>query len=305
MSRVAVGVWLCLGLGLGLAACSAFDSPQRRATIVVPPPATPQPEPSALQLQRPNLSHIHALAVKDGGRHIVIATHHGLEITGLEVGGRGVLPQPLAASALKGDVLEIFYTGPTTLLAGGHNLGVQRSVDDGQSWAPVAAEVTGLDVHGLAADPANPCRMYLYAVGKGVLVSSDCGGHWSHLPGYADNRYLTGLAVTADGTLLAGTPDLGVAASTDHGSSFVSVRRGTGQVYSLAASASSADVVIVGAENGIFLTRDGGKSWNVGETNVAVTGVAIDPADPQRFYAGGADGSLSVSSDAGATWHPL
>jgi photosystem II stability/assembly factor-like uncharacterized protein len=73
-------------------------------------------------------------------------------------------------------------------------------------------------------------------------------------------------------------------------------------VYALAASATSADVVVAATAAGILLTQSGGKDWAVGQTTVPVTGIAIDPAGRQRFYAGGADGSLFTSGDSGATW---
>jgi photosystem II stability/assembly factor-like uncharacterized protein len=279
-----------------LAACGSSST---GGTIVVPPPASPQPEPSALS-QQPNVNHIHALAGRAGSSRLLVATHKGISIA-----SPGASPAPLGGSAPKGDVLQVLYSADGTAYASGHNLGVLVSHDDGGSWAVTAPEVAGLDVHGLALDPTSRGRLYAYAVGKGILVSSDAGLHWQHKPGYADTHYLTGLTVTADGTLLAGTPDLGIAASTDHGSNFVSVRAGTGQVYGLSASQVSADVVIAATGNGIFLTADGGKNWDVGQTAVVVTGVGTDLGNPKRFFAGGSDGSIYTSTDGGVSWSPL
>jgi hypothetical protein len=278
-----------------LAGCST--STPSGGPIVVPPPASAQAEPSPLAQPRINLNHIHAIATRDGGKRLLLATHTGVR----QAMPGGASPLPVGQATIGGDVLSLFYAGPV-LYAGGHGVGVKLSRDDGAPWSDASPEMAGADVHGLAADPSHPGRIYAYAVGKGLMVSEDAGAHWTHRPGEADKNYITGLTVTADGTLLAGTPGRGVAASTDHGATYIVVRTGTGPVYSMASSATDAGVVLVAAEQGIFLTGDGGKTWNAGGTNVAVTGVAIDAADSHRFFAGGSDGSIAASGDAGISW---
>ena len=275
-----------------------MGSSQGSGTIVVPPPASPQAEPSGLSQRQPNLKHIHAVATRDGGHHLILGTH-----TGVATARPGSAPQPLGAGP-KGDVLEVAYGGESTFYAAGHNLGVWVTRDDGASWAVVSPDVAGLDVHGLAVDPRQRANLYAYAVGKGLLASTDGGAHWSHRAGFADTNYLTGLTATGDGTLLAGSPALGILASPDHGAGFVPVRNATGQVYSLASAADSGDVVLVAAQTGIFLTPNGGKDWSVGDPNIAITAVAVDPGNSRRMYAGTAEGTLSTSTDGGQTWAP-
>ncbi len=199
-------------------------------------------------------------------------------------------------------MLQVVYGGGSTFLAAGHLIGVWISRDDGATWAVASSDVAGLDVHGLAVDPRTHTDVYAYSVGKGMLVSNDGGAHWAHHPGFADKNYLTGLTVTGDGTLLAGSPELGILASPDHGANFVPVRNATGSVYSLASAAGNGDVVLVAAQTGLFLTQDGGKNWSVGDPSVAVTGVAVDPADSRHLYAGTAEGTLSTSTDGGGSW---
>lgn len=270
-------------------------------SIVVPPPATPTAEPTPLNQGAININHVHALATRDGGKRLMVAGHHGVLVA-----ARGnASPQPVGAATLGGDVLSLFYAPDHTLFAAGHNLGVKVSHDDGSTWADVSPDIKGADVHGLALDPTHPGQLYAYAVGRGLLVSTDSGGHWTHRAGAADANYVTSLAVTADGTLLAGTPAQGVSASTDQGSTFFTIRDKTGPVYAMAASPTDPNIVLVAAEGGIYLTGDGGKTWNFGATDVAVTGVAIDANDSHRFYAGAADGTVAVSTDAGIAFRPF
>ncbi|MDQ6748635.1 MAG: hypothetical protein M3010_11105 [Candidatus Dormibacteraeota bacterium] len=292
--------WLVLLLtSILVTACGA--SAQQGGSIVVPPPAPPRSEPTPLSQASINVNHIHALASRDGGKRLLVATHRGVFSATRGAGS----PQPMGGAGLTGDILSLAYAPGGALFAAGHNIGLKVSHDDGTTWAEASDDLRGADVHGLAVDPSHPGQMYAYAVGKGLLVSGDSGAHWAHRAGQADSRYITGLAVTADGTLLAGTPGLGVAASTDNGVTYVTVRDKTGPVYSIAASLTDANVVLVAAEGGIYLTGDGGKTWNVGEPNVAVTGVAIDPSDGHRFYAGGSDGTVAVSTDAGISFRPF
>jgi hypothetical protein len=288
---------LCVGV---LAGCSMFGASKPTGTIVVPPPSSPQPDPSGLAQQQPNTKHIHSLATRGGPSPLLIGTHFG--ISEAKPGGSS---SPLGGSAPKGDVLQLAYAPDGTAYASGHAFGVQVSHDDGVTWAVISPDVASLDVHGFAIDPTNPRTMYAYAVGRGLLASSDAGAHWEHKAGYADSHYLTGLAVTADGTLLAGSPDLGIAASTDKGSNFASVQSATGAVYSISASPTSADTVVAATEFGIFLTSNGGKDWDIGQTALVLTGISIDPKDAKRFYAGGVDGSLFTTTDAGANWQAL
>jgi len=290
---------LAVGLCLVFAACGS-PSTTAGGPIVVPPPPSAQAEPSPLSQPRINLNHIHAIAPSPDGRRLLLGAHTGIR---LAVPG-GASSSPVGEAALKGDVLSL-VSSSGALYAAGHNIGIKVSRDDGASWADVSADLAGADVHGLAADPTGPGRLYAYAVGRGLMVSDDGGAHWTHRVGEADSNYVTGMTVTADGTLLVGTPGRGVAASTDHGATYVVVRTGTGPVYSIASSPSDAGVVLVAAEAGIFLTGDGGKTWNAGATNVAVTGVVIAAADSHRFYAGAADGTIAISTDAGISWKPF
>ena len=283
---------------LALSACGPLGASPTGGTIVVPPPASPLAEPSPLNQGQPNLNHIHAVATSDGGRHLLLGTHRGLAWA-----SPGTSPQPLVPGP-KGDVLQLAYGGDSTFYAAGHNLGVWISRDAGVTWGVVSPDVAGLDVHGLAVDPRQPASVFAYAVGKGLLVSSDGGAHWSHRRGFADQNYLTGLTVTGDGTLLAGSPVLGILASPDHGAGFLPVRNATGQVYSLASAADNGDVVLVAAQTGLFLTPNGGKDWSVGDPNVAITGVAVNPVDSRQMFAGSAEGVLSISRDGGQTWAP-
>jgi photosystem II stability/assembly factor-like uncharacterized protein len=64
------------------------------------------------------------------------------------------------------------------------------------------------------------------------------------------------------------------------------------------------DVWFLGCGNGVFRTRDGGRSWRVttGWEITDVQDVAVDPHVPGRVYAGSAYGVWRTGDD-GETWH--
>ncbi|HET9795535.1 MAG TPA: hypothetical protein VFS34_13865 [Thermoanaerobaculia bacterium] len=107
----------------------------------------------------------------------------------------------------------------------------------------------------------------------------------------------------------------GVQKSTDMGLHWAPANTGLGNttVNLLAASPAASGRVVVGTQNGIWLTTNGGESWSA--TNVIgkpgdfegpdVRAVAFSPSDATRVYAA-QDGSAGVwrSTDSGAHWTP-
>ncbi|MHB8508046.1 MAG: WD40/YVTN/BNR-like repeat-containing protein [Candidatus Dormibacteria bacterium] len=276
-----------------LAGCTSTAS---QGTIVVPGAAAPGSEPSGSVAGQASTHHIHSLLLM--GQGVIVATHTGVEV---RLPGS---PSPRPSSGVSGDVLQL-AAGPGGLVyAAGHNLGVLVSRDQGASFASVSPDVAGFDVHGLASDPRDRHHLVAYAVGHGLLRSDDAGAHWAHeVSPDADRKdiYLTGLVITADGTLLAGSPQAGVTAMNKD-NSFVPVYQGSGRVYSIAAAATDANIVVVVGERGLFITANGGKTWSSGQPSEALTGIAVDPTDATHFLAGSVDGNVFTSGDSGSTW---
>ena len=62
------------------------------------------------------------------------------------------------------------------------------------------------------------------------------------------------------------------------------------------------DTWYVASSNGLFITRDGGRTWTQGLPDpVNKNAIAIDPFDPNQLYVG-AGRSIYISSDRGRTW---
>lgn len=142
----------------------------------------------------------------------------------------------------------------------GHNV-FFVSTDSGKTWQPQRHNLPDLDLHGFAASPSDPNRLYTYAVGiGGLFTSGDGGATWEARalpPGMAMG--MLPLAVAPDDPL--------------------SVYAATG--------------------NQVVESRDGGKTWQ-GQSGPpsAVSAIAAAPVNPGVLYAGTADGLWKRASDS-------
>ena len=218
---------------------------------------------------------------------------------------------------------------PGTLLAGTRGGGIWRSVDAGLNWqSQQGSEARTIRAFAFLNGAA------LAASDEGVLRSRD-GGPWSSA-GLSQVR-ISALAVmpassaAANGIVVAGgdathgTEPLPLFSSTDGGQNWAAmpvtgpagVVGGSSMVAALVggqAQRQGARVLLMGTNTGLFMTRDGGASWQqlTGDAVAAtdVTSLAVAPRRADRLYVasdggGSARGGLWVSSDAGGHFSSL
>jgi photosystem II stability/assembly factor-like uncharacterized protein len=191
---------------------------------------------------------------------------------------------------------NVFYMGQV-------NGGVWKSDDYGRTWTPIFDDQPTQAIGSIAVAPSNPNTIYVgsgegiarpdLAVGNGMYKSTDAGKTWTHLAALRDGQGIPMLAVDP----------------RDENRVFAAV---LGHPYG------------ANEERGIYLTTDGGQSWQKvlsrGE-NVGGSDVQIDPSNPDTVYAGlwelrlgpwedgneyqGAGGGLFKSTDGGKNWKPL
>jgi photosystem II stability/assembly factor-like uncharacterized protein len=194
-------------------------------------------------------------------------------------------------------------------------IGLTSSPAGAQTW--VAVGPPGGNVRALAADPAEPRRVYL-GTADGLLYRSDDGGaHWARLdPGFPmRGRSLDAIVVGARGTVFVGYWEVGgsgggVARSNDGGRSFA-VLKGIDHesVRALALAPSNPAMIAAGTLTGVFASRDAGRSWKrITPENDPdlrnIESLAFDPTDPRILYAGTWHLAWKTR-DAGATWVPV
>ena len=66
--------------------------------------------------------------------------------------------------------------------------------------------------------------------------------------------------------------------------------------------------VYVAGASGVYRSEDAGRTWEPageGLQDLSIAGLTLDPANPDRVFAGTADGKLFQSDNAGRSWRPL
>ena len=173
----------------------------------------------------------------------------------------------------------------------------------------------GAEVRAFAVDPFDAGRVYLGTSRGNFYGSTDGGAAWKPLaPGPAFPGFVaTGLVAdpSAPGRLwaaLAGPYEGGlVAVSSDHGATWTMLARWQHSVATraLALSPGPRPVLAIGGDDGVRLSRDGGRTWTPtgGDTDGLrqVESLAFDPKDPQTLYAGTWRQAFRTK-DGGATW---
>ncbi len=190
---------------------------------------------------------------------------------------------------------NVFYMAPV-------NGGVWKSDDYGRTWGPIFDNEPTQSVGAIAVAPSDPNIVYVgsgeglhrpdLSVGNGIYKSIDAGKTWTHLA-LGDAQQIPALAIDPH----------------DPNRVFAAV---LGHPYGPS------------ADRGIYLTTDGGKTWqNVlkKDENTGGSDVEIDPSNPNTVYAAmwearegpwednnqfqGTGGGLFKSIDGGKTWKQL
>ena len=193
---------------------------------------------------------------------------------------------------------------------------IHQSHDGGASWG--TAEGLGGFVHGLAADPHVPGRVWA-AAQTGLLRSYDGGETWSHTLSKAMYSVLFDERTTP-ARIYAGSSfeDAGyyspfgsgffVQSSADDGRSWRTAREAQGAAaVAFAVDRFSPDAVYAGTYDGSILrTADAGATWEIRGVvdSVQIMALAADPLRADRLYAA-TWGGVYRSLDGGRTWEPF
>jgi len=159
--------------------------------------------------------------------------------------------------------------------------GVLKSIDGGQTWAPINVGLTDLYIGSLRMHPNNP-QILFAATGNAEDSCSD--------------RSLCGLFMTTNG-----------------GASWIKVISGD-QMTTVNFSPSSPDTIYAGNPGAFFRSQDGGTTWTKlqkpGNYSYGPDGVragfpidvTVDPDNPMVVYVNNYGGGVFCSIDGAATW---
>jgi photosystem II stability/assembly factor-like uncharacterized protein len=182
------------------------------------------------------------------------------------------------------------------------NLGLKRSLDDGQHFSTSGALPFG-NIFGILALPNEPGHLIVYG-SQGMASTTDGGIHWQVITGI--NGGIQDMTIAAQHQPIYAAGDAGVYSSTDDGKTFKLVYS-QHPFYSLTFSPQNPQIVYGKTGTNTYRSSDGGRTWTaLPHLNGSITVLVVAPGDPSEIYA-----SLSYPTElyrlnaAGTGWTSL
>ncbi len=198
-------------------------------------------------------------------------------------------------------------TNPNSIYIAEGN-GVHKSTDAGKTWAiKTGWEIT--EVQKIIIDPKNRNVLYI-ATPYGVWKSSDGGEKWEKKNKglkEVNETFVTSVLVDRQNTsrILISTEN-GILESTDAGDSWHPLALQGKAVRRLIDSPNKPGLFLAGTEeDGIFFSRNAGKTWKKGNRGLkhkTFYALAADLHNSENFYAGGFKTGIYKSIDGGRSW---
>ncbi len=220
---------------------------------------------------------------------------------------------------------------PDEILVGVEEGGVARTRDGGTTWEDISGppsdavypkeidpefrvrpepgrRVEGRvyrDVHRVLRDPASLERLYA-TTGQGLYITDDTGRSWIR-PDYGlDQGYAVPMAIHPE------MPNRLFLGAAEHGpAAWPGYRYARTGPFNSPRSTPDRSVDTGGARSAIVRSDDRGATWRrlaggLPQSNPQmVSGVVVNPADPDNVFVTYTDGTVFTSEDAGETWKLL
>ena len=312
---VAIGI----GYFIGTRNNPTTSSPSNQSTLSSSP-SSPHEGNETTHTKIAGAQHIHVLAY-DADGNLILGSHGGLFKS---MDGGKAWQKVAAKGSVNADDWMSLVSDPRNrkvIFAGGHDLGVIKSEDNGITWMRADEGVRGTDIHGLAINQRNPDLLFAYSVGNGVFKSTDGAASWKRMDDGPENPGVRSFAYMAAqtsmdksmgwdnwGLLLAGTADgmyqsfscfCGWTKTTDVFSNTT--------VYVLATLHKDLRTMYAGTKDGIWKSADEGRNWSeLGDLKgLKIAAIAINPDNSREVTASTEDGAVYRSNDAGDSWQQM
>ncbi|MEW6585840.1 MAG: hypothetical protein AB1442_09565 [Nitrospirota bacterium] len=177
-------------------------------------------------------------------------------------------------------IWEVYIPVNSVLYLATQDRGVLKSTDGGQSWQEMNDGLGSMSVTCLVFDEnGNP----LYA---GTRTNNGVSGTWYPQPGEEGAVYKWSTVTNRWARI--GTTDI------------------TSAVFDLAILPNNPDTVYAGTLAGLYISGDGGAAWTKHSlglpSDIAISGVEIDPNNTRRIVVGSWDSGVYMSVDGGNNW---
>ncbi len=200
-----------------------------------------------------------------------------------------------------------------TLINGGPESAIYKSVDGGANWDKLTRGIPGGDKGRIGMDisPVNPDVVYAIIEaqdgGGGVFRTTDRGARWSKMGSYMTSspQYYNELVASPHDVDTVYALDTFLQVSTDGGRSFSRVARDRRHVddHALWINPENADHMIVGSDGGLYETWDHGTTWRYAP-NLPVMQfyrVAVDNSEPFYYIYGGTQDNNTIGGPSRST----
>lgn len=266
--------------------------------------------------------HVHALIVNPQENSLLMGTHNGLFKSTDQ--GKTFNKVTVKRDVNADDFMNFAYDQSNKIIyAGGHDLGVVRSIDGGTTWTKTDSGITGTDIHALAINPLDTNRLYAFSVGNGVFGTKDGAESWYRIDDGPDNPSVRSFGYMATPSSM----DRGM--KTDKTTNIGYLWAGTGgglyssfacfcgwtktsgisdnaTIYTLAPDPVNRSSMLAGTKDGIFKTTDEGKIFTQVTSDIKnVAAITFDELNPKTVYAATADGIIYTSNDSGISWNKI
>ena len=183
--------------------------------------------------------------------------------------------------------------------------GLFRSRDFGANWFPVDAGLFIGGALGVTVHPQDPAHL-LYGTDARLLRSKNGGRDWATEGAATIPGAVFAVGFNADGTSAmasSGTRIFYAENNLDWQDALAP--GGAAPARAFVRSPTEATRVYLAGARGLFISEDGGRSWNRAAEGVLpdapVTSIAIAPGHPDSVYAA-VDGNIWVSTDGARVW---
>ena len=271
-------------------------------------------------------------------RHVLVGTVQGVVCMERNADGRG---WHVANRTLTDKHIHALLIEPEsgTIFAGVNHGSIFASVDEGHTWERRDHGLTEHDVYSLACTrlPGGP-RLFAGTEPAHLFASDDLGRHWAELPALRSGdtsrwsfpappniAHTKHIAFHPDDpqTLFVGIEQGGLLKSTDAGRTFHVIPGMDDDVHRTLINPRNPDEMYVTTGIGMYVTLDGGKTWEQWTDLHHEIGGYPDllvhhPRQPELMFVASAKkgpgswyrehyaGSrISKSADGGRTWHPV
>ncbi len=180
--------------------------------------------------------------------------------------------------------------------------GLYRLQDDG-SWQHFGPRVLG--VNSVAVQPGSGGQVMLVASGDGVLRTTDAGRTWRLTTGWDVMDVRTFAVNPANPDEFYASTCWGPLRSTDGGATWQHAQAGLNLLYcqTVVADSQTPGRVLLGTEDGIYLSTNGAKTWSRTDSPPATALRMVQSSvDPQLLIAGTQGRGAWLSHDGGETW---